>query len=334
MPDIKELMGKLVSDPILEKTKFGTSVCTFRIACDYDRFTRNGRKEVAFADCFATGSVAEYVFDRFCKDMPIVLSQSMKVRKVECWDGKLLFLMDIDSEFERFFDRRFVLSEEQLDVIPEFHYDMRETFDSEKDMFVEYVGGGDCYFRAHAYDDTKRNEGAVVTPFLSLWVEEDGTIDGAEAKATVYPEDCSRTDAADFSWSNVDIQTAIEYLGIFTGELVLISESESGTDPDELISISELAKRITVSKSIDPANKLKYEDIAEWLFDNGYLIYSWNNGKKRAQPSEKGAKKGFIYTPRTSMKGEHYMGLLLNREAQDLVKANIEKILQRKKNQK
>ena len=50
------MMGRLTHDPELRKTQEGTSVCTFRIACDRDFKTKGGEKETDFIDVVSVGS--------------------------------------------------------------------------------------------------------------------------------------------------------------------------------------------------------------------------------------------------------------------------------------
>ena len=311
----EEIMGKLVADPEINQTCFGVDVCSFRVACDNSCISDKLQTRAVIAECFVAHSVARFIARNFTADMPILLPKSASVRKITRQRRETLFLMDIDAKLASFIGKKMALSEEQLEKIPA--------------LIFERAADGEVHFTTYPYDRSQKNIGVIVEPILAFDVEY-GEIVGVHAAAIVEPWDNQRDDWPDFSWSDVDIQTAIDYLQILTGEVTLIEKSSEEETADDLISISELARRIAKAELADQEIKLEYKDIADWLFDNGYLVYTWNQGKKTVRPSKAGEKKGLYALPRKSPSGERYIGLLLDEAAQNFVKTNLDAIIRRK----
>lgn len=61
-------VGRLVKDPILEKTASNNDVCKFTVACD------NGKEGSCFYWCIAYGKTAEFIVKFFGKGKPIHVS--------------------------------------------------------------------------------------------------------------------------------------------------------------------------------------------------------------------------------------------------------------------
>ena len=320
----EEIMGKLVADPEINQTCFGVDVCSFRVACDNSCISDKLQTRAVIAECFVAHSVARFIARNFTAGMPILPPKSASVRKITRQRRETLFLMDIDAKLASFIGKKMALSEEQLEKIPALIFE--RAADCEDDSII---GAGEVHFTTHPYDRSQKNIGVIVEPILAFDVEY-GEIVGVHAAAIVEPWDNQRDDWPDFSWSDVDIQTAIDYLQILTGEVTLIEKSSEEETADDLISISELARRIAKAELADQEIKLEYKDIADWLFDNGYLVYTWNQGKKTVRPSKAGEKKGLYALPRNSPSGERYIGLLLDEAAQNFVKTNLDAIIRRK----
>lgn len=72
------------------------------------------------------------------------------------------------------------------------------------------------------------------------------------------------------------------------------------------ITISEIARRITALKEKNQVGILKYEDIAAWLVNKGYLeeTTSKDDNLKR-RPTEQGVKAGIELEIRKGTKGEY-----------------------------
>lgn len=61
------IVGRLVADPELRKTNSGTSVASFRIACDDSRKGPNGEKTTVFMPVSAWGTQGDFVAKYFRK---------------------------------------------------------------------------------------------------------------------------------------------------------------------------------------------------------------------------------------------------------------------------
>lgn len=80
-------MGRLVADPELKTTQQGTSVCSFRIACDRN-FARQGEQRQAdFIDIVAWRQQAEFVCKYFQKGSLIAIEGSLQTRQYQDKNG-------------------------------------------------------------------------------------------------------------------------------------------------------------------------------------------------------------------------------------------------------
>lgn len=61
MLNIVAIMGRLVRDPELKTTQQGTSVCSFRIACDRNYTPKGQQRQADFVDIVAWGKTAEFI---------------------------------------------------------------------------------------------------------------------------------------------------------------------------------------------------------------------------------------------------------------------------------
>ena len=87
MLNVVAIMGRLVADPELKTTQQGTSVCTFRIACDRN-FARQGEQRQAdFIDIVAWRAQAEFVCKYFQKGSLIAIEGSLQTRQYQDKNG-------------------------------------------------------------------------------------------------------------------------------------------------------------------------------------------------------------------------------------------------------
>ena len=87
MLNIVAIMGRLVRDPELRTTQQGTSVCSFRIACDRN-YTPNGQERKAdFVDIVAWRAQADFVCKYFSKGSLIAINGRIQTRNYQGKDG-------------------------------------------------------------------------------------------------------------------------------------------------------------------------------------------------------------------------------------------------------
>ena len=87
MLNVVAIMGRLVADPELKTTTQGTSVCSFRIACDRN-FARQGEQRQAdFIDIVAWRQQAEFVSKYFQKGSLIAIDGSLQTRQYQDRNG-------------------------------------------------------------------------------------------------------------------------------------------------------------------------------------------------------------------------------------------------------
>ena len=83
MLNVVAIMGRLVADPELKTTQQGTSVCSFRIACDRN-FARQGEQRQAdFIDIVAWRQKADFVCKYFQKGSLIAIEGSLQTRQYQ-----------------------------------------------------------------------------------------------------------------------------------------------------------------------------------------------------------------------------------------------------------
>lgn len=80
-------MGRLTVDPELRRTKGGTPVTTFTVACDRDFKNANGETETDFFDVVAWRNDAEFISKHFHKGGGIILEGRLQVRRYQDKNG-------------------------------------------------------------------------------------------------------------------------------------------------------------------------------------------------------------------------------------------------------
>lgn len=81
MLNVVAIMGRLVSDPELKTTNSGTSVCSFRIACDRSYVSKGEERKADFIDIVAWRQAAEFVCKYFQKGSLIAIEGSLQTRQ-------------------------------------------------------------------------------------------------------------------------------------------------------------------------------------------------------------------------------------------------------------
>ena len=81
------IMGRMVRDPEIRKTRDGTSVCNFTLAVDRDYKDDNGDRETDFIDCVVWAHTADFVSNYFGKGDLMAVSGRLQFHDWEDNDG-------------------------------------------------------------------------------------------------------------------------------------------------------------------------------------------------------------------------------------------------------
>ena len=87
MLNVVAIMGRLVADPELRTTQQGTSVCSFRIACDRNRAAKGEERKADFIDVVAWRQTAEFICKYFQKGSLIAIEGSLQTRQYQDKNG-------------------------------------------------------------------------------------------------------------------------------------------------------------------------------------------------------------------------------------------------------
>ena len=87
MLNVVAIMGRLVADPELKTTQQGTSVCSFRIACDRNFVRQSEQRQADFIDIVAWRAQAEFVCKYFQKGNLIAIEGSLQTRQYQDKNG-------------------------------------------------------------------------------------------------------------------------------------------------------------------------------------------------------------------------------------------------------
>lgn len=87
MLNIVAIMGRLVHDPELKTTQQGTSVCSFRIACDRSYSKPGEQRQADFIDVVPWRQTAEFVSKYFQKGSMIAIEGSLQTRQYQDKQG-------------------------------------------------------------------------------------------------------------------------------------------------------------------------------------------------------------------------------------------------------
>ena len=100
------IMGRLVRDPEMRRTKSGVSCCTFRIACDRDYKSAGNERESDFIDVVAWRHAADFVCKYFTKGRVIVVEGRIQSGSYTDQEGNTRYVTDIKADSVYFGDNR------------------------------------------------------------------------------------------------------------------------------------------------------------------------------------------------------------------------------------
>lgn len=83
MLNVVAIMGRLVADPELKTTTQGTSVCSFRIACDRSYAKQGEQRQADFITVQAWRQTAEFICKYFQKGSLIAIEGSLQTRQYQ-----------------------------------------------------------------------------------------------------------------------------------------------------------------------------------------------------------------------------------------------------------
>lgn len=87
MLNVVAIMGRLVADPELRTTQQGTSVCSFRIACDRSYVQQGQERQADFIDIVAWRQQADFVSRYFQKGSMIAIDGRLQTRNYQDKNG-------------------------------------------------------------------------------------------------------------------------------------------------------------------------------------------------------------------------------------------------------
>ena len=87
MLNIVAIMGRLVHDPELKTTQKGTSVCSFRIACDRSYTPKGQERQADFIDIVVWRQAADFVCKYFQKGSMIAVDGALQSRNYKDKQG-------------------------------------------------------------------------------------------------------------------------------------------------------------------------------------------------------------------------------------------------------
>lgn len=107
------VMGRLVRDPELRRTRSGTAVTSVRIAVDRDFKDQNGEKQADFFDVVAWKSTAEFVAKHFTKGRMAVVEGRLQTREWTDRNGNKRVTTEIVADTAYFADSKQISREQQ-----------------------------------------------------------------------------------------------------------------------------------------------------------------------------------------------------------------------------
>lgn len=93
------LQGRLTADPELRTTQSGTSVLSFRIACDRNRKSQDPNAQTAdFINILAWRHTAEFIGRYFVKGQMIIIDGRLQSRDYENQNGQRVYVTEVVAE--------------------------------------------------------------------------------------------------------------------------------------------------------------------------------------------------------------------------------------------
>jgi len=96
---------------------------------------------------------------------------------------------------------------------------------------------------------------------------------------------------------------------------------------DESVSISELARRLSGETEKVCGMRLRYADISAWLISTGDLMKIEDGNAAVTVPTAQGEEHGIKRGRRTNSSGVEYVGVFLERDGQQYIIENLDRIL-------
>lgn len=90
-----DLIGTVISEPILRTDRNNNPVSTFRIACRRNRKNAKGEYETDFMDVVVWQNNAEFVCEKFKVGDPIVFSGHLQSKERELVEGKKFHTLEV-----------------------------------------------------------------------------------------------------------------------------------------------------------------------------------------------------------------------------------------------
>ena len=87
MLNVVAVMGRLVADPELRTTQQGTSVCSFRIACDRSFVQQGQERQADFLDIVAWRHNADFICKHFSKGSLVAIQGHLQTRQYQDKNG-------------------------------------------------------------------------------------------------------------------------------------------------------------------------------------------------------------------------------------------------------
>ncbi len=158
MLNIVALMGRLVYDPELKTTPQGTSVCSFRIACDRSYTPKGQQRQADFIDVVAWRQSAEFVSKYFQKGSMIAIEGSLQTRQYQDKQGNNRTAVEVlanqisfagskaaEKPAVRDFDQQTRNHVQQANAAQNAPQG-QQTTDADLDNFIEITDDGDLPF--------------------------------------------------------------------------------------------------------------------------------------------------------------------------------------------
>ncbi|HCA28879.1 MAG TPA: single-stranded DNA-binding protein [Ruminococcaceae bacterium] len=133
------LMGRLAADPELKETQSGTSVVSFRVACDRSYCKAGQERQTDWINCVAWRSTAEFICKYFRRGQLIALQGSLQTRSYTDKDGNKRKAFEVVADHVHF-------AESKKDSSNNNTYPARGSADVEADDFEEMPDDDDLPF--------------------------------------------------------------------------------------------------------------------------------------------------------------------------------------------
>ncbi len=146
MLNIVAIMGRLVYDPELKTTPQGTSVCSFRIACDRSYTKKGEQRQADFIDVVAWRQSAEFVSKYFQKGSMIAIEGSLQTRQYQDKQGNNRTAVEVLANQISFAGPKAAEKPAVRDFDQQTRNHVQQATDADLDNFIEIADDGDLPF--------------------------------------------------------------------------------------------------------------------------------------------------------------------------------------------